>query len=128
MVDCCTGVDHGGPICLSIVYAPDVGGVVSASIFGVLTMFFMGYFVFSIRFIVAGDELLIKSGFVKFKPVAIPSIRRIEATRSILSSPAASLDRLEIIYNRYDSVIVSPEDKAGFIEDLRAINPAIEIK
>jgi len=38
-----------------------------------------------------------------------------------------SLDRLEIFYNRFDSVVISPEDKAGFIAELTKLNPEIEV-
>ncbi len=85
------------------------------------------YSVTTIQYVIAGDMLLIKSiGFSSAIP--IKSIRRIEETNSLLSSPAASLDRLEMVYNRYDSVLVSPKDKSGFINDLKAINPEIEVK
>lgn len=85
------------------------------------------YSVTTIRYAIAGDTLLIKStGFNSAIP--IKTIRRVEETNSLLSSPAASLDRLEIVYNRYDSVLVSPKDKSGFINDLKAINPEIEVK
>ena len=85
------------------------------------------YSVTSIRYVIAGDRLLIKSiGFNSNIPVQ--AIRRIEQTNSFLASPAASLDRLEIVYNRYDSVLISPQDRAAFIRDLLAINPGIEVK
>lgn len=44
----------------------------------------------------------------------------------MLSSPALSLDRLEVFYNKFDSVIISPQNKEDFIVALQNINPAIE--
>ncbi|WP_460667166.1 PH domain-containing protein [Larkinella knui] len=73
-------------------------------------------------------KLEVKSGFLYQSTIAIGSIRQIRETRSPLSSPATSLDRLEIVYNRYDSVILSPKDKQGFIHDLLRLNPSIEVK
>jgi hypothetical protein len=43
-----------------------------------------------------------------------------------MSSPALSLDRIEIFYNKFDSVIISPKNKADFVAELKSINPAIE--
>jgi len=60
--------------------------------------------------------------------IDISSIRKIEATNNIISSPAASFDRLEIFYKTYESIIVSPKNKDEFLSDLTRINPKIEIK
>lgn len=85
------------------------------------------YSVTTIRYAIAGDMLSINSiGFSSVVPVK--AIRRVEETNSLLASPAASLDRLEIVYNKYDSVLISPQDKYAFIDDLKAINPEIEVK
>lgn len=49
-------------------------------------------------------------------------------TKSPLSSPATSLDRLEIMYNKNESIIISPKDRTGFINELKTINPGIEVE
>ena len=72
--------------------------------------------------------LKIKSGFLLNKTIAIGSIRKIAGTKSPLSAPATSLDRLEIMYNKTDSIIISPKDKNGFINELKSINPSIEVE
>jgi membrane protein YdbS with pleckstrin-like domain len=46
-------------------------------------------------------------------------ITRIEATRSPLSSPALSLDRLRIQYSAGAQIMISPERRAQFLNDLR---------
>lgn len=74
---------------------------------------------------IEGNALRIKSGFLYNRTINIQAIRKIEETRNIVSSPALSMDRLEIIYNKFDSIIVSPQDKESFIQDLLAINPVI---
>jgi len=73
---------------------------------------------------IEGETLLIRSGFVRWR-VAIREIRSIEPTRSLMSSPALSLDRLRIAYGGWKAVMVSPEHKERFIEALRTINPSI---
>lgn len=72
------------------------------------------------------QTLLIKAGLIRFPSVSIPSIKKIEKTTSIMSSPAASFDRIEISYGTFDSVIVSPKDKHEFIKALKAVNPGIK--
>lgn len=71
--------------------------------------------------------LKIKCGFLVNITIKIASIRKITETNNPISSPATSIDRLEIAYNRYDSVLISPKDKVGFIKTLKALNPAIEV-
>jgi len=82
----------------------------------------------SIKYNIQHDELIIKSGFFTNKRIKITSIRKIVETTNIISAPAASFDRLEIIYNTYDSIEISPSNKQNFIDDLLAIHSNIEIK
>jgi len=79
-------------------------------------------------YVIDKESLKIKSGFLYNAIIDIHSIRKIEESNSPLSSPAASFDRLEIIYNKYDSILISPKDKHSFIQDILKINPTIEIK
>lgn len=81
----------------------------------------------STYYIINSDQLIIRSGMLYRKRVAITSIRKVKATRSPISSPAPSLDRLKIFYNKFDSVIISPKDKAAFIASLTKLNPEIEV-
>ncbi|MPR36269.1 PH domain-containing protein [Salmonirosea aquatica] len=74
-----------------------------------------------------GNRLRIKSGFLYNETIDIHRIKQIVATNSLLSSPALSLDRLEIKYNTFDSALVSPKEKLKFIENLKQVNPAIHI-
>lgn len=70
--------------------------------------------------------LIIKSGILIHQKIEIANIKKIAETRSIMSSPALSLDRIEIFYNKFDSIILSPKDKAGFISHLLRLNPKLE--
>jgi hypothetical protein len=72
---------------------------------------------------IAGDTLLIRSAIFRWK-VPVADIQSVTPTRNPLSSPALSLDRLEIKHSRGE-VLVSPKDKQGFISALRAANPSI---
>lgn len=73
------------------------------------------------------DILKIKSGFFYNQSIPIASIKKIESTRNPLSAPALSLDRLEIRYGTWDSVLVSPRDQRAFARHLKEVNPYIEL-
>ena len=66
-------------------------------------------------YIVDRDTLIIRSGPFRFK-VPVSQIESVSASRSLLSSPAMSLDRLLICYAKKRRIIVSPEDKKGFLK------------
>ncbi len=73
------------------------------------------------------DKLKIRSGFFSYKPIEISEIKRITKTNNIISSPAASFDRIEIQYGKFKSIIISPKDKLNFCKDLNELNPEIKI-
>jgi hypothetical protein len=88
----------------------------------------INYMLFSIKYVIDHQNLTIKSGVFCTQVLDIQSIKKIEKTRSMLSSPAASLDRLEITYNKWDFVFISPKDKAAFVAQLKQLNPEIIVK
>jgi hypothetical protein len=51
------------------------------------------------------------------------NMKKISKSSSIVSSPAASFDRIEITYDKFDELIISPKHKLKFIADLQKINP-----
>lgn len=75
----------------------------SGILFGVFILFvpvlLIVYSFISISYIILKGELSIKAGFLVNEKIEIASIKRIEETNNIVSSPAASFDRLEIFYN-----------------------------
>lgn len=79
-------------------------------------------------YIIHGNLLKIKCGFLYDIDVDIKSIRKISETKNPLSAPATSLNRLEIEYNKFDSVLISPKEKEDFVNELKKQNHAIEIK
>lgn len=83
---------------------------------------------FNTYYAIEKNVLKIRSGLLYKKDISIDNIRKIVETNNMISSPAASLDRLEIFYNNFDSVLISPKDKAGFIGAIQDINPKVEVK
>ena len=72
----------------------------------------------STTYTIGSESLLVRSGPFKWK-VPLGEISSVEPTRNPLSSPALSLDRLHIKYGRGQEVMISPKDKATFIEELQ---------
>jgi Bacterial PH domain len=64
------------------------------------------------------DDLLhIRSGPVSLQ-IRLADITAVAPTRNPRSSPALSLDRLMITYDRDRSCMISPRDKAAFVAEL----------
>lgn len=72
------------------------------------------------------EALIVRSGPFK-STIDIKTIKKLKATKTLLAGPALSLDRIEIQYKTYDTVIVSPKDKIEFIETLLIKNNSIEV-
>ena len=95
----------------------------------VLTIIFLIYLYFTTSYkIIDHKELEIKVGILMNDKIDIGKISRIRKTKSLISSPAWSLDRIEIFYNKYDSVIISPKNRKEFIQDLQKINSSIIVE
>ena len=80
-----------------------------------LLLTFIIHMLLTTQYKVIGKILRIKSGIFVNKSVNIDTIRKISETNSILSSPANSLDRLELRYNKFERIIISPEDKGDYL-------------
>ena len=93
---------------------------------GLLLLFIIHMFS-TTYYTIEGDSLKIKCGFLYTQTLPIATIRKIESTRNPLSAPALSLDRLEIRYGTWDSVLVSPRDQRAFAQHLKEVNPTIEL-
>jgi hypothetical protein len=92
-----------------------------------LIVAFVSHMLLTTYYVVEGYTLAIKCGFLYNLKIDISTIKKIKETNNALSSPAASLDRLEVSYGRFDDVMISPKDKAKFIGHLTQINPSIEV-
>ena len=80
---------------------------------------------FNTTYKIEKEKLHIKCGFFKYKPVTIKEMKKVSKSSNIISSPAASFDRIEIRYGKFNELIISPKHKTKFVEDLQKINPKI---
>jgi hypothetical protein len=91
-----------------------------------ITITFVVYLFLNTYYAIEGNGLRIKAGFPHTIKISIHDIKRVEKSSSLLSSPALSTDRIEIFYGKFDSVLISPKDISGFVEELRRVNSTIE--
>ena len=84
---------------------------------------------FSTEYIIAETGILkVKCGFLYDKHFDIHKIKSVANTSNMISSPAPSLDRIELTYGKFDIIVISPKDKFGFARELTKVNPKIENK
>ncbi|MGI4993654.1 PH domain-containing protein [Halobacteriovorax sp. GFR7] len=79
----------------------------------------------SIFYEIKDDELIISNLFLK-SHIPISSIKKITKTRTFMSAPALSLDRIKIECHKI-SYVISPVNRAQFISQLQKINSQIKI-
>ena len=77
------------------------------------------WIVASTRYELSDASLRVDCGPFRWR-IAIADIRTVTPTRSPLSSPALSLDRLRIEYGAGRAIMISPSDKDAFMRALDA--------
>lgn len=105
-----------------------LNGVWGSLIFILLIIAFIVHIFATTFYIIEDKKLIVKCGFLITIPIPVEKIKKISETNDLMSSPALSLDRLEILYNISDTVMISPNEKTKFIEAIQKINPGVEIK
>lgn len=79
--------------------------------------------------ITTDNKLIIRGWISSYNEIDIHSIRKIEKSSNPVSSPAASyFGRMEVYYNNGQSVVISPNDKKAFVDNLLRINQNITVK
>lgn len=88
----------------------------------------IGLMIQKTEYTISENTLNVKSGFLVNKKIDAKTIRKIENSKSIISAPALSRDRILLRYNRFDDILISPKEKEQFVKHLLTINPDIEVK
>ena len=78
---------------------------------------FIVWLYFATKYEVLEKEIVIHAGLYK---VIVPrqSITSVTPSNNVMSSPAFSIDRLEITYGQNDKVLISPKNQAQFLESI----------
>lgn len=88
---------------------------------------FVAWIFASTRYRIAGGQLTLRSGPFRWR-IDVDSIQRVRPSRNPLSSPALSLNRLEIQYGRGRRILVSPAERDAFLRTLAAASSALELR
>jgi len=118
-------------IIISVIYLFFIEGITTYSlVYGIsmiLVVLFL-YFLLSLTYYEITDtELRVRSFFFKWN-IPIDTIKKIFPTNNMLSSPALSLDRLMIIYGDEKKIMISPENKKEFLNDIASQNPNLQFE
>jgi len=108
-----------------MVYQKMIVGIIAI---GILFSFLIYLYLDTLYVLTNDNKLRIKSGFFFRKEIYIKSIKRVRPVKNRRASSALSSDGLEISYNRYGRVVVSPNNKSAFIKELKEANPRIRIE
>ncbi|SFW12961.1 PH domain-containing protein [Nitrosovibrio sp. Nv17] len=90
----------------------------------VLPAVLLGWLIRGLGYTLTRKELRVRCGPF-FWIVPLETIHAVVPTRSPLSSPALSLDRLRIDYGHGNALMISPRDKEDFLRELGARRGAI---
>jgi membrane protein YdbS with pleckstrin-like domain len=92
----------------------------------IAVILFVGWIWFGTGYEISEDELKIRSGPIRQR-IPLQEIKEIKKTRSPLSAPACSLDRMEIKYGKSKRVMISPTDQENFIKTIIGKSPHIQV-
>ncbi|WP_251672036.1 MULTISPECIES: PH domain-containing protein [unclassified Sporosarcina] len=95
-------------------------------LFGLLLIGFLLWLWFGTNYHVGEETLTIRNGPLVYR-VAMEDIHRIRKVKSVLATPALSVNRLALEYGKYRDIHVSPKNEQEFVRVLLARNPRIEV-
>lgn len=81
----------------------------------------------STYYVLDDTQLTVRSGPFKWR-VRLEDIQSVTRTRNPLSSPALSLDRLRIDRGLRKSIMISPLDRQGFLDELETRRQSLRTK
>jgi membrane protein YdbS with pleckstrin-like domain len=102
-----------------------LGGLINLSALCVVALVYV-FGLFPLRYETTSDVLVVRSGWGT-RRVPYGEIRNVSPSRSPLSSPALSLDRLRIDYGKIFPLYISPDDRQAFLRDLAARCPHLRL-
>ncbi|MBX0356943.1 PH domain-containing protein [Halobacillus sp. Nhm2S1] len=112
----------GEPIGFQIItYRDPLGYVMSGGMIVLLL-----WILFRTGYTVKDGHMYIHSGPLR-KRIAIEDIKKIKSTKSLISSPALSIRKLEILYGEFMFTSISPKDEHKFLQVMKKENPHIKI-
>ena len=125
-------VDYWIPLIISLAFIPTIVFSIIEQMYLVLVISTLFYSfcmisIFNIKYIICGNYLLIENKPIQSKRYNLCHLIQIQHTHDCISSPAASLDRIKLIFSKGEYIIISPQNQKEFIRQIQEINPNIRI-
>ncbi|RXQ99680.1 PH domain-containing protein [Pseudoxanthomonas composti] len=124
-IACCLALPlmlSAGTVAWGWLHGPSAGGL--ATFLGVLPALVLPlWLLLDTRYQLTAERLLVRCGPFRWR-IALSEIRAVTPTRSLMSGPALSLDRLRVDYGRWRSVLISPRERQAFLDELAALREA----
>ncbi|WP_139343293.1 PH domain-containing protein [Virgibacillus siamensis] len=95
-------------------------------IIGLMAIGFMLWIWFGTGYRIENHVIKIKNGPFRSE-IAIQDINSIGKTKSLMATPALSVERLTLRYGKYSEMLLSPKNEKEFVELLLAKNPQIKL-
>lgn len=86
------------------------------------------YFLLNFNYIINNQFFEIKYGFIKTYKIPIQQIRKLIVLDRKKGQPANSLHQIVVVSSSNQKKIISPVEAIGFIENMKRLNPDIEIE
>lgn len=105
---------------MTLVLSRTVMNLFTAAVMFVLGVILPMWLVRTTYYVLDDRQLAVKCGPFNWS-IPLAKIRSVKRTRSMLSGPALSLDRVQIRYGRlgiFGLVLISPENREQFLSDL----------
>jgi hypothetical protein len=82
-----------------------------------------------IRYVIEGRTVSVQLGLIgwEYTAFSVDDVQSVRPTHNPLASPALSLDRLNVDLRSRGTVLISPKDKAGFLNAIRTLNPQLQL-
>jgi hypothetical protein len=91
-------------------------------------LLFVGSFLLNTKYTIFSDGTLkVVSGFMPFPEVNLREVTSVVYTRNPISSPALSLNRLAIYKGNSLLIIISPENREAFIDEMKKFNDSLSV-
>ena len=103
--------------CVTLAFSGLPRDLVSAAFLFVIGVVFPLWLMRATFYLLDDRRLTIRCGPFRWS-IPLAKIKSVKRSRSLLSSPALSLDRVQIRYGRFGSVLISPEHRDRFLAEL----------
>ena len=91
-------------------------------------LLFIASFLINTKYTIYSDGTLkVISGFIPFPKINLHDITAVVYTRNPISSPALSLNRLAIYKGNSLLIIISPQNREAFIEEMKKFNASLSV-